>query len=152
MRTVTPGDTLLLHYRLSAGEGTVLESTFEGEPLLLTLGQGELEPNLEVCLLGLPENEIHVFQLEPPQAFGACDPARIQRLPLAAFPADMAVQARALVEFALPNGKTLLGTVLERTDQEVVVDFNHPLCGCPVEFEVKVLEIRRPETRAPERR
>lgn len=152
MKTVGQGDTVLLHYRLAAGEGAVLESTFEGEPVLITLGQGELEENLERCLIGLPENETHVFLLEPWQAFGTCDPARVQRLPRAAFPPDMEAKPRALVEFTLPNGRTLLGTVLERTEEEVLVDFNHPLCDCRVEFEVRVLEIRRPERQAPEPR
>ncbi|MEO1767981.1 FKBP-type peptidyl-prolyl cis-trans isomerase [Thiobacter aerophilum] len=149
MKRVGWGDTILLHYRLAAGVGEVVESTFEGEPAVLTLGTGELAENLERCLIGLQPGETHVFLLQPEQAFGACDPARVHRLPLAAFPPEMPVTPRALIEFALPNGSRLLGTVLERDAKTALVDFNHPLCGCPVQFEVQVLEIRAPANPEP---
>jgi len=152
MNTVAPGDTVVLHYRLAAGTGEELEGTFGGEPATLTLGRGELAENLERCLIGLASGEQRVFLLPPEQAFGHCDPALLQRLPRAAFPPDMAVAPRALIRFTLPNGNDLVGTVVECGAETVVVDFNHPLCDCPVQFEVQVLEIRRRGNPAPERR
>lgn len=140
---VVHGDTVTLHYRLSSRDGHEFESTFGGEPALITLGQGELAESLERWLIGLPAHETHVFQLEPEQAFGRCDPALVQRLRLGDFPPGMRVEPRALIEFALPNGSRLPGTVLEKTQDEAVVDFNHPLCDCPVLFEVEVLAISR---------
>jgi len=152
MNTVAPGDTLVLHYRLAAVTGEELESTFDGEPAIITLGQGELAENLERCLIGLVTGERRVFLLPPEEAFGRCDPTRLQRLPRTAFPPEMAVAPRTLIRFTLPNGSDLLGTVVECDAEEVVVDFNHPLCDCPVQFEVQVLEIRRPANPVPERR
>lgn len=146
---VVPGDTVTLHYRLSSLNGREVESTFGGEPAVFVLGQGQLAENLERWLIGLAPHERHVFQLEPGQAFGHCDPERVQRIPLQQFPPGMAVEPRALIEFALPNGSLLSGTVLEKVQDEAVVDFNHPLCDCPVLFEVEVLAIRRPENQAP---
>jgi len=143
--TVARGDTVTLHYRLSSRDGHEFESTFGGDPAVLELGQGQLAENLERWLIGLPLHEVHVFLLDPQQAFGHCDPALVQRIPLNCFPPDMAVEPRALIEFALPNGSLLSGTVLEKTEGEAVVDFNHPLCDCPVLFEVEVLAVRRPE-------
>ena len=69
--TVGTGDTIVLHYKLSSASGAEIESTFEDEPIEITLGQGALAWNLESCLLGLPPHERHVFLLEPAQAF-AC--------------------------------------------------------------------------------
>lgn len=140
---VAQGDTVTLHYRLSSRGGHEFESTFGGEPAVIVLGQGELAENLERWLIGLPTHETHVFQLEPEQAFGRCDPALVQRVPLGDFPPDMQVEPHTLIEFSLPNGSLLPGTVLEKTQGEAVVDFNHPLCDCPVLFEVEVLAIRR---------
>jgi FKBP-type peptidyl-prolyl cis-trans isomerase SlpA len=150
--TVAAGDTVTLHYRLSGLNGHEVESTFDGEPAVFTLGQGQLAENLERWLIGLSLHERHVFQLEPAQAFGHCDPAQVQRIALDEFPPGMVVEPRALIEFSLPNGSLLSGTVLEKTQDEAVVDFNHPLCDCPVLFEVEVLGIRRPEPRAPDSR
>jgi len=147
--TVAHGDTVTVHYRLSSQTGHEFESTFGGEPATFVLGQGELADSLERWMIGLPVGETHVFLLEGGQAFGSCDPALVQRIPLADFPPDMQVEAHTLMEFSLPNGTTLPGTVLEKTQSEAVVDFNHPLCDCPVQFEVEVLAIRRPEIRPP---
>jgi FKBP-type peptidyl-prolyl cis-trans isomerase 2 len=150
--TVARGDTVTLHYRLSSRDGHEFENTFGGEPAMFVLGQGQLAENLERWLIGLPVNEIHVFQLDPDQAFGRCDQALVQRVRLSDFPPDMRVEPHTLIEFSLPNGSLLPGTVLEKTQDEAVVDFNHPLCDCPVLFEVKVLAIRRPGNPAPDSR
>jgi FKBP-type peptidyl-prolyl cis-trans isomerase 2 len=64
----------------------------------------------------------------------------------------MRVEPHTLIEFALPNGSLLQGTVLEKTQDEAVVDFNHPLCDCPVVFEVEVLGIRPRPSQAPDSR
>lgn len=138
---VSPGDTILLHYQLSSPDGTEFENTFDDEPVELTLGQGELAWSLEQCLIGLPLNERHVFMLEPAQAFGCFDERLVQRLPLTDFPADMALAPQMMIEFQLPNGTTMPGTIQAIGQSEVVVDFNHPLSDCPVHFEVEVLKI-----------
>lgn len=150
--TVAMGDTVTLHYRLSSRDGQEIESSFGGEPAVFVLGQGHMAEALERWLIGLPTRDRHVFQLEPEQAFGHCDPAQVQRVALDRFPADMVVEPGALIEFSLPNGSRLAGTVLEKTQDEAVVDFNHPLCDCPVLFEVEVLAIRRPERPTPDSR
>jgi FKBP-type peptidyl-prolyl cis-trans isomerase SlpA len=139
-QSVGPGDTILLHYQLSSPDGTEFENTFDDEPVELTLGQGELAWNLEQCLIGLPLNERHVFMLEPAQAFGCFDERLVQRLALTDFPADMALAPQMMIEFQLPNGTTMPGTIQEIGQSEVVVDFNHPLSDCPVHFEVEVLK------------
>ena len=139
--TVGTGATLLLHYKLSSPNGMEIESTFEDEPIEITLGQGALAWNLENCLLGLPPHERHVFMLEPAQAFGCFDERLIQRLPRADFPADTVLAPQMVMEFQLPNGTSIPGTIQEIGAEEVVVDFNHPLSDCPVHFEVEVLKI-----------
>ena len=140
---VSPGDTIVLHYKLSSSDGTEIESTFDDAPIELTLGQGDLAWNLENCLLGLPLNERHVFMLEPAQAFGCWNESLVQRLALSEFPPDMALAPQTMVEFQLPNGTTLPGVIREIDQSVAVVDFNHPLSDCPVNFEVEVLAITR---------
>jgi len=138
---VGPGDTIVLHYKLSSSSGADIESTFEDAPIEITLGQGELAANLENCLLGLPLHERHVFMLEAAQAFGCWSESLVQRLPLTEFPPDMVLAPQTMIEFQLPNGTTLPGVIREIDQSEAVVDFNHPLSDCPVNFEVEVLEI-----------
>lgn len=135
------GDTLRLHYTLALPDGTVIDSTRDDKPESLTLGSGELSGGLEQCLIGLPAGEPRAFDLEPWQAYGSHDPDLVQTLPRTDLPEDFPLEARVLVEFAMPSGATLPGLILEVTDDAVRVDFNHPLAGCRLRFEAEIVEI-----------
>ena len=141
-RTVAPGDTLKLRYALRPRGGDDLISNF-GEPEgdTVTLGDGTLAPMLEQWLVDLVPGERHVFLLDPEQAFGFSQPELIQTLPKSDLPAGMAFAVDQLVEFAMPNGQTLAGHILEIGDDAVKVDFNHPLADLSIEFEVEVESI-----------
>jgi len=139
---VAAGDTLLLRYALRPRGGEDLISNFDDpEPDTVTLGDGTLAPTLEQWLIDLHPGERHVFLLEPWQAFGDSQPDLIHTLPKTDLPADMTVELDQLVEFALPNGQTLAGHILEIGDDVVKVDFNHPLADLSIEFEVEVVRI-----------
>ena len=139
-RVVRMGDRVSLHYRLvCSGEEVV--STFSDAPETFTLGSGEIDPRLEVCLLGLKTGDHTTLSLGPGQAFGDRDAGLVQRLARSEFDPALKLQAGHTVDFSLPNGQTLHGTILSVDDTEVQVDFNHPLAGLPLEFEVQVLAI-----------
>ncbi|OJY60358.1 FKBP-type peptidyl-prolyl cis-trans isomerase [Thiobacillus sp. 0-1251] len=139
VRTVAAGDTLELRYALRPRGGDDIISNFEDtEAETVTLGNGTLAPMLEQWLLDLHPGERHVFLLDPWQAFGASQAELIQTLPKTDLPADMAFAVDQLVEFAMPNGQTLAGRILEIGDDAVKVDFNHPLADLFIEFEVEI--------------
>jgi FKBP-type peptidyl-prolyl cis-trans isomerase SlpA len=138
---VRPDSLLTLHYRLALADGTEVVSTFATTPATLQLGNGELAPTLEACLAGLPVGERHVFLLEPEQAFGAHNPLLLQRLARSALPADAAAELHGLIEFAAPDGGKYAGLVRETDDRAVLLDFNHPLAGQRMRFEVEVIGI-----------
>jgi len=134
------GDKVTMHYRLvCSGEEVV--STFSAAPETFTLGSGEIDPRLEVYLLGLKTGDHTTLSLGPGQAFGARDAGLVQRLARSEFDPALKLQVGYTVDFSLPNGQTLHGTILSADDTEVQVDFNHPLAGLPLEFEVQVLAI-----------
>lgn len=139
-RTALWGDRIALHYRLCAADGTEVMSTFDDEPVQLTLGEGEIETNLESCLIDLEPGRAYTFRLAADQAFGQPNPGQIMEVPLDAFPEEE-VEVGSLVEFTLPGGETLAGYIKSATKTHATVDFNHPLSGCDVEFEVKIVEI-----------
>jgi FKBP-type peptidyl-prolyl cis-trans isomerase SlpA len=142
IRTVAPGDTLLLRYALRPRGGDDLISNFDDpEPETVTLGDGTLAPMLEQWLIDLVPGERHVFLLDPWQAFGESQPELIQTLPKSDLPADMELAVDRLFEFSMPNGETLAGRILEIGDEAVKVDFNHPLADLCIEFEVEIVRI-----------
>lgn len=131
-----------LHYRVATADDTEIVSTFGSTPATLQLGSGELAPTLEACLEDLPVGERHVFLLEPQQAFGPHNPELMKRMPVSELPnggADIGVLS--LVEFAAPNGAKFAGLVREIDDKTVLVDFNHPLAGKSIRFEVEVIGV-----------
>lgn len=140
---VAYGDTIQLRYAIRLRNGGEIVSNFEErEPDTLTLGDGTLAQPLEQWLIGIRPGERHVFLLEPWQAFGISSEEMVQTLRAEDIPPGMQLEPGTLVEFEMPNGQTLAGSILEVTPEGVKVDFNHPLADCPIEFEVEVVSVR----------
>lgn len=141
---VAYGDTIQLRYAIRFRNGDEIVSNFEErEPDTLTLGDGTLAQSLEQWLIGLKPGERNVFLLEPWQAFGASSEEMLQTLKPQDIPPGMQLEPGTLVEFELPNGQTLAGSILDVGPEGVRVDFNHPLADCPIEFEVEVVAIHK---------
>ena len=142
---VTPSAYLTLHYRLASLEGTDIVSTFGGNPATLMLGQGQLAPVLEELLIGMPEGTHKTFDLEPGQGFGPRNPELIQRVTRATLDANSMPGADYkigdLVDFAAPGGGRFAGILRELGQESALFDFNHPLAGQPVRFEVNLIAV-----------
>ncbi len=137
------GDRATLHYRLSCRQ-EILVDTFAEGPETFTLGHGDIDPHLETLLLGLRAGDHRIFDLAPGEAFGDREPAMIHTLPREDFPAELELSIDGGVDFSLPNGQTLTGLVLDIGEATVRIDFNHPLAGLPIVFEVNILAAERP--------
>lgn len=141
---VHAGSFLTLHYRLAGPQGDVI-NTFNDKPATLSLGAGELSPALEQRLLGLSEGMRTTFHLPAGEAFGERNPEMQQwvaRKLLNDFgDPDEQYQAGDVVQFPTPDGQgSYAGAVLQvREDGAVLFDFNHPLAGQPVSFEVYII-------------
>lgn len=142
---VTEAAYLTLHYRLAAADGNDIVTTFNDNPATLQLGTGQLAPFLEVCLLGLPEGAHQTFELAPEQAFGPRNPDLIQRVSRATLDENSAggdeYVIGDLIEFSAPSGGRFAGVLRAIDDDSALFDFNHPLAGQTVKFEVKIIGI-----------
>jgi FKBP-type peptidyl-prolyl cis-trans isomerase SlpA len=138
---IKPDSLVTLHYRLATGDDVALVSTFDGTPATLQLGNGELVPTLESCLEGLAVGEHQTFLLEPEQAFGPHSPELVQRLARADLPADGNIEVSSMIEFSGPEGLHITGMVRELDADSALIDFNHPLAGRDVRFEVEIVGI-----------
>ena len=141
---VHAGSFLTLHYRLAGPQGDVI-NTFDDKPATLSLGAGELSPALEQRLLGLSEGMRTTFHLPAGEAFGERNPEMQQwvaRKLLNDFgDPDEQYHVGDVVQFPTPDGQgSYAGAVLQvREDGAVLFDFNHPLAGQPVSFEVYII-------------
>jgi FKBP-type peptidyl-prolyl cis-trans isomerase SlpA len=146
MSLVEPGSFRTLHYRLAGPEGDVI-NTFGGKPATLSLGTGELAPAVEARLIGLPEGARASFDLAPGEAFGQRNPDMIQWLARAALDSlgdpDERYQVGDVVHLPTLDGRGQFAGVVQavRGDGALRLDFNHPLAGRPVRFEVQVIGV-----------
>ena len=146
MKSVESGSFLTLHYRLARAGGADLVNTFDDKPATLSLGTGELAPAIEARLIGLAEGARASFELAGDEAFGARNPQLVQRVSRALLARQgRGGQGRAVgevVQLPAPGGAGVLaGVVMEADAEGVLLDFNHPLAGAPLTFEVHVIGI-----------
>lgn len=144
--TVQPGSFLTLHYRLAGPAGDVI-NTFADKPATLSLGGGQLSPAMEQHLLGLVEGTRTTFELLAGEAFGERNPDMQQwvakKLLNQLGDPDERYSVGDVVQFPTPDGQgSYAGAVQQvREDGAVLFDFNHPLAGQPVTFEVELIGI-----------
>ncbi len=147
MPHVQEGSFLTLHYRMSGPQGQVIIDTFGGQPATLSLGAGELSPAIEQRLLGLEEGTQTVIELDEGEAFGERQPEMEQWVArkLLHDLGDPHEQSAAgdVVQVPTPDGLgSYAGSAVEvREDGAVLFDFNHPLAGQPVRFEVQLIGV-----------
>jgi FKBP-type peptidyl-prolyl cis-trans isomerase SlpA len=149
MPSVQPGSFLTLHYRLGGPGGDII-NTFSDKPATLSLGTGELSPAVEQCLLGLEEGARATFDIPAGQAFGERNPDMLQWVARKLLDelGDPGEQYHVgdVVQFPTPDGRgSYAGAVQQVRDdgqgESVLFDFNHPLAGQPVTFEVHVIGV-----------
>jgi FKBP-type peptidyl-prolyl cis-trans isomerase SlpA len=142
---VTESAYLTLHYRLATAGGTDIVTTFGSTPATLMLGQGQLAPFLEQRLLGLAEGTHTTFELGPNEAFGERNPELIQAVSKKTLEdnsvPDADYQVGDLVDFAAPGGGRFAGVLLQMRENDALFDFNHPLAGQPLKFEVNLISV-----------
>ncbi|SFN93159.1 FKBP-type peptidyl-prolyl cis-trans isomerase SlpA [Candidatus Pantoea varia] len=133
---------VLVHFTLKLEDGSTAESTrANGKPALFRLGDGSLSAALEQALLGLNAGENKQFTLEPEDAFGGVSPDLIQYFSRRDFIDAGEPEVGAIMLFSGMGGSEMPGVIREVSGDSITVDFNHPLAGRRIQFDVEVLEI-----------
>ena len=146
MIAIQPGSFLTLHYRLANADGGDVVNTFNDKPATLSLGTGELAPAMEARLIGLPEGARASFELAAGEAFGERNPELLQRVKRSLLAElgerDSHYAIGDVVQFPTPGGEAAYaGVVRELGDDWLLFDFNHPLAGARLKFEVHVIGV-----------
>ncbi len=146
MNSVQPGSFLTLHYRLAGIDGADIINTFNDKPATLSLGTGELAPAMEARLLGLAEGTRTSFELAAGEAFGERNAELLQRVKRSLLDElgdpDEHYSVGDVVQFPTPDGQgSYAGVVREVGGDWLLFDFNHPLAGKPVHFEVHLIGV-----------
>lgn len=137
---IGPGKTVTLHFAIKLEDGQVVDSNFEGQPATFTVGDGNLPEGFEQALFGLVEGTKDSLQISPEHAFGMPNPSNVQRFPRTQFE-DMKLEKGLVITFQDAKQGELPGVIDRFDEQSVHVDFNHPLAGRELSFEVAILSV-----------
>ncbi|SBS37048.1 FKBP-type 16 kDa peptidyl-prolyl cis-trans isomerase [Marinomonas spartinae] len=139
MSLVTADSRVTLHFELSLEDGQVVDSNFDQAPAQFVFGDGNLLPAFEEVLIGMQAGDEASFVMSPEKAFGAPNENNIQRISRSQFSMDL--EEGMVVSFADAANNELPGVIAEIGDQDVTVDFNHPLAGRSLTYRVRVVAV-----------
>jgi len=137
---IAEGKTISLHYTLSLDTGEIVESNTKEEPLVYTLGSGELMPGLEEVLEEMQEGEERTGTLLSEKGYGPTNPDALIEVPKDHLPPET-WQTGAQLQAAGPKGEQINGVIKELKENSAIVDFNHPLAGKDLHFTLRIVTI-----------
>ncbi len=136
---ISENSRVTLHFSLLLPSGEEIDTTRNGDPATFTMGDGSLLPGFEAALLGLQAGDASQIQLPAAEAFGEHNAANVQLIARNRF-ADLELEEGLVVSFAAPDGE-LPGVVVGLYEETVKVDFNHPLSGTDITFDVAIINV-----------
>ena len=142
MSKILPGCRVKLAFKLSLLDGTEIDAASLDAPMELLVGDGSISPGLEFAFQGMGAGESGRFDIPPGLAFPMPDEDKIFVLPPEDFDGEIVPEIGQFIEFDLPSGESTVARVLGVSEDGMELDFNHPLAGLPLVFEVQVLEVQ----------
>lgn len=149
MRKVEKGNFVKVCYTGKLKSGEIFDQTEDCQSLEVEIGAGEVIPGFEDALLGMSLNEKKTFTLTPDEAYGQRDETLERKIARSNFPPGYQPQEGEFVAFQTPKGEQLPAMVKDVGLEHVVVDFNHPLAGQSLIYEVEVAEINDQPSTSP---
>jgi len=126
-------------YKLAHANGELVDESGDA-PLEFEIGDGQLDSCLESCIEEAKVGVLRTFLLSADEAFGVIYDEAIQVMNRTEFPKELAIEVKNGVEFKTPTGDSYVGCIDKIDDDDITVNFNHPLAGCDVSFQVEILE------------
>jgi FKBP-type peptidyl-prolyl cis-trans isomerase SlpA len=136
---IQTGTSVTLHFSLALENGHIVDSNFEGNPATFSVGDGNLLPGFESSLLGLEVGDEREFIIPPENAFGQHNTQNVQSVDRGNFD-ESDLEIGSILSFQNGDGE-LPGVIIALEENLVMVDFNHPLSGKNIVFQVKIVEI-----------
>ena len=142
MSKIKDGDTIEVNYVGRLDDGTEFDnSKNQGDTFKFTVGSEEILPAFSTAVVGLEVGQETTFRLESDEAYGPRLEEAIQRVPKSQLPADLNTSPGDLIQGQRPDGSVFLAKINEDLGEDVMIDFNHPLAGQDLNFDVTVVAI-----------
>lgn len=138
---VAKGKVVSIDYTLRAPDGKTIDSSEGREPLTYLHGSNNIIVGLEAALEGKDVGDNLNVKLDPEQAYGPHDPKLVQPVPRSNFQGIDKIEPQMQFQANTPQGPRVV-RVVQVTDEQVTIDANHPLAGIPLDFDVKITDVR----------
>ncbi|NGX63128.1 MAG: FKBP-type peptidyl-prolyl cis-trans isomerase SlyD [Candidatus Anoxychlamydiales bacterium] len=138
---VKMGDTVKLHYKAKTEDLIIFDSSTQMDPLVFTLGDGQILPAFEVALIGMKVGDKKTINLQSEEAFGPYIQELITTVNKDELPPNLDLEKNQQLQIQQPDGQVILVKVADITDAAVIFDANHPLAGKDIEFDIHLLSI-----------
>jgi FKBP-type peptidyl-prolyl cis-trans isomerase SlyD len=140
-QVVQEGSLVSIEYTLTDANGKVIETNTGKEPMTYVHGAGQIVPGLERELTGMKVGAQKKIHVKPEEGYGPVNPEAFQEIPKEKLPPD-AQKVGAILATKGSQGQTITMRVHDIKDKTIIVDFNHPLAGKTLNFDVKVVDIK----------
>tara|TARA_R110002126_G_scaffold35518_1_gene109160 strand:+ start:979 stop:1506 length:528 start_codon:yes stop_codon:yes gene_type:complete len=141
------GKTVSFNYVGTLDDGTQFDSSYErGEPMTGLIGASQLISGFETALMGMKTGEKKSIMIESKDAYGERNPEAVQQVPLTSFPEDFEAVKGKIVQGKGENEQTFTATVTEVEENRVTLDFNHPLAGKNLNFDIEIVSVEETDT------
>jgi FKBP-type peptidyl-prolyl cis-trans isomerases 2 len=138
---IGPDRQVTLHFAIKLESGDVVDSTFDKRPAVFKVGDGNLLPGFEQALYGFKAGDKRSIAIEPEQGFGQPNPQNVQIMPRSNFE-GMELSEGLLIIFNDAANAELPGVVKQFDADQVTIDFNHPLAGKRLTFDVEIIDVQ----------
>ena len=141
-KTVEAGNKVKVHYKGTLEDGTVFDSSYDrGEPIDVEVGTGQVIAGFDAALPGMTVGDTKTINLPPDQAYGERNEEAIVEVARKNFPENFVFTEGEVVQGTNEAGFPLVGTLQEDKGEAFVVDFNHPMAGKTLNFDIEVVDI-----------
>lgn len=140
---IVDNSTVLAHIDMTLSDGSAADSTrVNNKPTIINFGDNSVSPAFEQSMLGLKAGDKKTFTLPAVDAFGESNPDNIHYVDKSRFPHEIPAEVGSIVTFTQPGGVELPGMIRSVEGDSVTVDFNHPLAGQEITFNVEIVEVK----------
>lgn len=138
---ITEGSKVKIHYKLTV-DGEVADTSEGKDPLEYTHGQNMIIPGLETQLQGLKAGDTKSVIVAPEDGYGVVNPQAIVEVPKDKLPPEVEPQVGMVLQMQSPEGQPFPGVIQEIKTEVIVINFNHPLAGKELNFQIEIIDVR----------
>jgi len=141
MTQAKTGDTAKVHFEGSLEDGSIFGSTMDEEPFEFTIGQKHMLPGFENAVIGMQKGDTKTITLPPEEAYGLHKKELVHVMNRSGFPKEINLEIGKTLRVRTQDGKYIVVTIKDFTEDSIVLDENEPLAGETLTFNIELIDI-----------